>query len=166
MYRHLCRDPLALQIAVQNSAMRDHRASSRSDHPVGRSTSVAATSARRRLCAGAACPASCRPALAARCSASCGPTLTPDGVARRSRLAGWCPTVDPDQVLQSVLPLDGCRTGEVNMEFPHWLMIGGALLVFVGLVGAALQRRRAAADPSESNVADEQPAVPLPKSLE
>ncbi len=52
------------------------------------------------------------------------------------------------------------------MEFPHWLMIGGALLVFVGLVGAVLERRRAAADPSESKVADEQPAVPLPKSLE
>ena len=51
------------------------------------------------------------------------------------------------------------------MEFPHWLMIGGALLVFVGLVGAALQRRRAAADPFESKVADQQPAVPLPKFL-
>ena len=34
------------------------------------------------------------------------------------------------------------------MQFPHWLMIGGGLLVFVGLVGAALQRKRAAADPS------------------
>jgi len=45
-------------------------------------------------------------------------------------------------------------------------MIGGALLVFAGLVGAALQRRRAAANPSESNLADEQPATPLPKSLD
>jgi hypothetical protein len=45
-------------------------------------------------------------------------------------------------------------------------MIGGASLVFVGLVGAARQRRQAAAKPSESAVADEQPAVPLPKSLE
>jgi hypothetical protein len=70
------------------------------------------------------------------------------------------------KVLQSVLPLDGGRVGEVNMEFPHWLMIGGASLVFVGLVGAARQRRQAAAKPSESAVADEQPAVPLPKSLE
>jgi hypothetical protein len=45
-------------------------------------------------------------------------------------------------------------------------MIGGALLVFVGLVGAALQSRRAAADTSEVKVADEQPAVPLPKFLD
>ena len=52
------------------------------------------------------------------------------------------------------------------MTFPHWLMIGGALLVFVGLVGAALQRRPAAANPSESKVAEEQPAAPLPKSLD
>jgi hypothetical protein len=31
----------------------------------------------------------------------------------------------------------------LDMQFPHWLMIGGALLVFIGLVGAALQRKRA-----------------------
>ena len=68
------------------------------------------------------------------------------------------------EVPQSVLPLDGCKAGEVNMEFAHWLMIGGGLLVFVG--GTALQRRRAAADPSEGKVADEQPAVPMPKSPE
>jgi hypothetical protein len=81
------------------------------------------------------------------------------------RLAGLV-AVDLDQGPQSVLPLDGCRTGEASMEFPHWLMIGGALLVFVGLVGAALQRRPAAADTSEVKVADEQPAVPLPKFLD
>jgi hypothetical protein len=47
------------------------------------------------------------------------------------------------------------------MQFPHWLMIGGGLLVFVGLVGAALQKRRAAADPSsleQVKVANRQPA--------
>jgi hypothetical protein len=37
------------------------------------------------------------------------------------------------------------------------------LLVFVG---AALQRRQAAADPSEVKVADEQPAAALPTSLD
>jgi len=52
------------------------------------------------------------------------------------------------------------------MEFAHWLMIGGALLVLVGLVGATRQRRQAAAEPPENAVADEQSAVPLLKSLE
>ena len=28
------------------------------------------------------------------------------------------------------------------MEFPHWLIIGGALLVFVGLIGTALKKRQ------------------------
>jgi hypothetical protein len=44
----------------------------------------------------------------------------------------------------------------------------GALLVFVGLVGTALQRRRAAADPSsleQGKVTDGQP-VSLPKFLD
>ena len=36
------------------------------------------------------------------------------------------------------------------MEFPHWLMISGALLVFVGLIGTALQIRRGAAGPVSS----------------
>ena len=109
-------------------------------------------------------------ALSARCGASCGPALPPVRAACRSRIAdpwvGGRAAVDPDQGLQSVLPLDGCKAGEVSMEFAHWLMIGGALLVFVGLVGTALQRRRAAADPLEGEVADEQPAVPMPKSPE
>ena len=61
---------------------------------------------------------------------------------------------------------------DLNLKFglltPHWLMIGGALLVFVGLVGTAFQRRRAAADPSsleQGKVTDGQP-VSLPKFLE
>ena len=48
------------------------------------------------------------------------------------------------------------------MEFPHWLMIGGALLVFVGLVGTTLQRRRAAVDPSSL---DQGKVTELPKFL-
>ena len=47
------------------------------------------------------------------------------------------------------------------LDFPHWLMIGGALLVLVGLVGTALQKRRAAADPSrleQGELTDGQPA--------
>ena len=54
------------------------------------------------------------------------------------------------------------------MELPHWLMIGGALLVFAGLVGTALQRRRAAADASsleQGKITDEEP-LSLPKFLE
>jgi hypothetical protein len=54
------------------------------------------------------------------------------------------------------------------MHFPHWLIIGGALLVFAGLVGAALQKKRAAADPSsfeQDEAADGQPTS-LPKFLE
>jgi len=52
--------------------------------------------------------------------------------------------------------------GSKSMEFPHWLMIGGALLVFVGLVGSALQRRRPAADPSSL---DQGEVTELPKFL-
>lgn len=57
---------------------------------------------------------------------------------------------------------------KLGLLIPHWLMIGGALLTFIGLVGTALQRRRAAADPSsleQGKVTDGQP-VSLPKFLE
>jgi hypothetical protein len=37
---------------------------------------------------------------------------------------------------------------KLGLHTPHWLMIIGALLVFVGLIGTALQRRSAEADPS------------------
>ena len=51
------------------------------------------------------------------------------------------------------------------MEFPHGLMIGGAFLVFVGFIGAALQKNeRVAADPVNNRVAGEQP-VSLPNFL-
>lgn len=40
------------------------------------------------------------------------------------------------------------RVGEANMGFAHWLIVAGTLLVFAGLVGGALQKKRAAPDPS------------------
>ena len=52
--------------------------------------------------------------------------------------------------------------GKQNMEFPHWLVISGALLVFVGSVGTALQRRRPAVDPSSL---DQGKVTELPKFL-
>ncbi len=57
---------------------------------------------------------------------------------------------------------------KLGLLTPHWLMIGGGLLTFIGLVGTALQRRRTAADPSsleQGEVTDGQP-VSLPKFLE
>jgi hypothetical protein len=55
-----------------------------------------------------------------------------------------------------------------NMQFPHWLMTGGALLVLFGLVGTAFQRKRAASDPSRSEPGEltDGQAVSLPKFLE
>ena len=43
------------------------------------------------------------------------------------------------------------------MEYPHWLMIGGALFLVVGLVGTAFQRKQAAANPSSLEQAGRQP---------
>jgi hypothetical protein len=56
----------------------------------------------------------------------------------------------------------------LDMQFPHWLMIGGALLVFFGLVGTALQRKRAAADKSslEQDELTDGQVVSLPKFLD
>jgi hypothetical protein len=53
------------------------------------------------------------------------------------------------------------------MEFPHWLIIGGALLVFVGLIGAALKKRQTAADPVsfEQDRATSEQSISLPNFL-
>jgi hypothetical protein len=32
------------------------------------------------------------------------------------------------------------ETREANVQFPHWLIIGGALLVFVGLIGSRSEK--------------------------
>jgi hypothetical protein len=42
--------------------------------------------------------------------------------------------------LEALVRLYPSRGGEADMGFPHWLMIGGALLVVVGWVGTALQK--------------------------
>jgi hypothetical protein len=36
-----------------------------------------------------------------------------------------------------------------SMEYPHWLIIAGALLLMLGFVGLALRRRSVEVDPSE-----------------
>ena len=55
-----------------------------------------------------------------------------------------------------------------QIQFPHCLMVGGALLVLVGVVGTALQRRRAVANPlslEQDKETDAQP-VSLPEFLQ
>jgi hypothetical protein len=56
----------------------------------------------------------------------------------------------------------------LDLQIPHWLMIGGALLVLFGLVGTVFQRKRAASDPSRSEQGEltDGQAVSLPKFLE
>jgi hypothetical protein len=36
------------------------------------------------------------------------------------------------------------------MEYPHWLMVAGAILVVVGFIGLALQKNHA--EPAENNL--------------
>jgi hypothetical protein len=53
------------------------------------------------------------------------------------------------------------------MEYPHWLILAGALLLMLGFLGLALRRQSDAADPSEmaSNQATSEPEDSL-KPLE
>ena len=37
------------------------------------------------------------------------------------------------------------------MEYPHWLMVAGAILVVLGLVGLAFRRRLAPLEPTEGS---------------
>ena len=59
------------------------------------------------------------------------------------------------------------ETREANVQFPHWLIIGGALLVFVGLIGVALRKRQTAADPVsfEQDRVTGQQSISLPNFL-
>ena len=59
------------------------------------------------------------------------------------------------------------ETREANVQFPHWLIIGGALLVFVGLIGVALKKGQTAADPAslEQDRVTSEPSIALPNFL-
>lgn len=47
-----------------------------------------------------------------------------------------------------------------GIEYPHWLMLAGAVLVLAGLVGWAFQRKRRAAEVREPAAREtDQPAV-------
>ena len=44
-----------------------------------------------------------------------------------------------------------------SMEYPHWLMIAGALLFVLGLVGLALKQRCVEAEPRAGATSDHEP---------
>ena len=46
-----------------------------------------------------------------------------------------------------------------SMEYPHWLIIVGAILLMLGLVGLALRQRSVEADPSDMTN-DQDPSEP------
>jgi hypothetical protein len=46
-----------------------------------------------------------------------------------------------------------------SMEYPHWLIIAGAILLMLGLVGLALRPRSVEAAPSDMTN-DQQPSEP------
>ena len=46
-----------------------------------------------------------------------------------------------------------------SMEYPHWLIIAGAILLMLGLVGLALRPRSIEADPSDMTN-DQEPSEP------
>ena len=45
------------------------------------------------------------------------------------------------------------------MEYPHWLIIAGAILLMLGLVGLALRQRSVEADPHDMTN-DQEPSEP------
>lgn len=54
-----------------------------------------------------------------------------------------------------------------RIEYPHWLMLAGAVLVLAGLVGWAFQRNRQAAEVREPAAPEtDQPAVERAASAE
>ena len=46
-----------------------------------------------------------------------------------------------------------------SMEYPHWLIIAGAILLMLGLVGLALRQRSVEADPNDMTN-DQEPSEP------
>ena len=46
-----------------------------------------------------------------------------------------------------------------SMEYPHWLIIAGAILLMLGLVGLALRPRSVEVDPSDMTN-DQEPSAP------
>ena len=46
-----------------------------------------------------------------------------------------------------------------SMEYPHWLIIAGAILLMLGLVGLALRLRSVEADPNDMTN-DQEPSEP------
>ena len=46
-----------------------------------------------------------------------------------------------------------------SMEYPHWLIIAGAILLMLGFVGLALRQRGVEADPSDK-ASDQEPSDP------
>ena len=46
-----------------------------------------------------------------------------------------------------------------SMDYPHWLIIAGAILLMLGLVGLALRPRSVEVDPSDMSN-DQDPAAP------
>lgn len=46
-----------------------------------------------------------------------------------------------------------------SMDYPHWLIIAGAILLMLGLVGLALRPRSVEADPSDMTN-DQEPSAP------
>jgi hypothetical protein len=48
-----------------------------------------------------------------------------------------------------------------SMEYPHWLIVAGALLLMLGFFGLALRQRGVEADPSDK-ATDQEPSEPEP----
>ena len=46
------------------------------------------------------------------------------------------------------------------MEYPHWLMMAGALLLALGLIGLALKQRSVEAEPRAGATSDHEPLEP------
>ena len=46
-----------------------------------------------------------------------------------------------------------------SMEYPHWLMTAGALLLTLGLVGSALKQRSTEAEPQANANSDHEAAI-------